>query len=277
MPRFRRLLSIGLGASAAAAAVLASGALRGEATSPLPAPGTRGCSGCRLPPANGTWHYQLQGRLRLSGARVYDIDGLDAPAAFVSRLRSRHRYSICYVDAGTWEHWRPDRRRFPDSVLGRGNGWPGERWLDIRRMDVLAPIIEARIRACRRKGFDAVEPDNVDAYANRTGFPLTFRDQLAYNRRLAGIAHRLGLAVGLKNDLEQVGALRRWFDFAVVEQCFELDECHKLRPFVRSGKPIFDVEYNVPRSGFCSRANDLGINALSARPSLAGPGTPCGS
>jgi hypothetical protein len=242
------------------------------------APGARVAAGRPAPPAHASWQWQLDGRLDTGvPARVYDVDGFDTSRAQVARLQRAGRYVICYVNVGAWERWRPDAARFPRELLGADNGWPGERWLDIRRVDVLAPIIEARIRACRRKGFDAVEPDNIDAYANRTGFPLTFRDQLAYNRRLAGIAHRLGLAVGLKNDLEQVGALRRWFDFAVVEQCFELDECHKLRPFVRSGKPIFDVEYNVPRSGFCSRANDLGINALSARPSLAGPGTPCGS
>jgi hypothetical protein len=48
----------------------------------------------------------------------------------VARLRGQGRYSICYIDAGTWENWRADRGRFPDSVLGRGNGWPGERSFD---------------------------------------------------------------------------------------------------------------------------------------------------
>ena len=57
-------------------------------------------------------------------------------------------------------------------LLGRPNGWPGERWFDIRRLDVLGSIMRDRIENCRRKGFDAVEPDNVDGYANRTGFPL---------------------------------------------------------------------------------------------------------
>ena len=33
--------------------------------------------------------------------------------------------------------------------------------------------MDSRIAACRAKGFDAVEPDNVDGYANDSGFPLT--------------------------------------------------------------------------------------------------------
>jgi hypothetical protein len=229
----------------------------------------------KLPPVKATWHYQLQGRLKLSAARVYDLDGFDTRAAFVSRLRARNRYTVCYVDAGTWENWRPDRRRFPDAVLGAGNGWPGERWLDIRRLDVLGPIMRDRFELCRRKGFDAVEPDNVDGYTNRTGFSLSARDQLAYNRYLARIAHRLGLAIGLKNDFGQAKALEPRFDFAVVEQCFEFDECDRLRPFTGERKPVFEVEYNLPRSKFCPQARRLRLNALSAETDLAGAGTPC--
>ncbi len=230
---------------------------------------------CKLPPFNARWSYQLQGNLRLTSARVYDVDGADTPRSFVARLHRLRRYAICYIDAGTWEDWRPDRQRFPDSVLGRDNGWPGERWLDIRRADVLTPIMRDRIATCRDKGFDAVEPDNVDGYANETGFPLTAADQLRYNRRLARLAHSAGLAVGLKNDLDQIPALRSEFDFAVVEQCFQYDECDKVRPFVRVGKPVFEVEYEVPSSSFCSQARRLRINSLRAPLDLDRPGTPC--
>ena len=43
---------------------------------------------------------------------------------------------ICYIDVGTSENFRPDYRSFPASVKGRSNGWPGERWLYVRRLDV---------------------------------------------------------------------------------------------------------------------------------------------
>ena len=36
-----------------------------------------------------------------------------------------------------------------------------------------------------QKGCDGVDPDNVDGYTNKTGFPLTAKDQLAYNKFLA--------------------------------------------------------------------------------------------
>ena len=96
---------------------------------------------------------------------------------------------------------------FPSSVLGSSNGWPGEKWLDIRQISALAPIMTARMQMCVQKGFDALEPDNIDGYANSTGFPLTAQDQLAYNQWIANTAHSLGLSVGLKNDVDQTAQL----------------------------------------------------------------------
>lgn len=113
-------------------------------------------------------------------------------------------------------------------MLGRRlAGFPDERWLDIRRIDLLAPILGARFDSCARKGFDGVEPDNVDAYSNRSGFPLTAADQLRFNRWVAREVHARDMAVGLKNETAQVGALVGDFDFAVVEQCFEFSECRR--------------------------------------------------
>jgi hypothetical protein len=236
----------------------------------------RGCGGhCTRPPSQASWWYQLQGQPSHVRARVVDVDGFDTSARFVSHLRTAGRYAICYIDVGTWENWRRDSGRFPASVLGRGNGWPGERWLDVRRTDVLGPIMRARMRTCRAKGFDAVEADNVDGFESETGFSLSAQDQLAYNRWIARTAHRLGLAVALKNDFDQIPSLARHFDFAIAEQCFELDECAKLRPFTRAGKAVFDVEYALPRSRFCRAAQKLHISALWARPSLSGAARPC--
>lgn len=93
----------------------------------------------------------------------------------------------------------PRGGRFPASVKVRDlDGWPGDKWLDIRRIGTLRPIMERRVDACPRKGFDAIEPDNIDGYANESGFPLTYKDQLAYNRMLAREAHERDLAIALK-------------------------------------------------------------------------------
>ena len=129
-------------------------------------------------------------------------------------------------------------------MKGRSNGWPGERWLDIRRLDVLGPDHAGARSTLRPKGFDGVEFDNVDGYTNHTGFPLTPPTSSRYNVWLANLAHRHGLAVALKNDIDQVARSRRYFDFALDEQCFQYDECAPgLRGWAASGKAVFCVEY----------------------------------
>jgi hypothetical protein len=216
------------------------------------------------PVPNATWQMQFSGRLDLSvDADVYDIDLFDAAAATVADLHDRGRRVICYVNAGAWESWRPDASRYPSSVKGKKlDGWPGERWLDIRKISVLGPILEDRLDLCRAKGFDGVEFDNVDGYSNPTGFALRRSDQLAFNRWLAAEAHERGLAVGLKNTLGLAEALEPAFDFAILEQCFAYRECSLARPFLDAGKAVLDVEYDVARRRFCPRTRDLGIVAM---------------
>ena len=217
---------------------------------------------CWKPPLHLRWTYVLSTAPDLSvRAGMYGIDGFDTPADTLKRIHALGRRAVCYIDAGTWENWRPDASKFPKSVLGRRNGWQGERWLDIRRVDVLGPIMTRRMDMCRSKGFEGVDFDNVDGYMNASGFPLAYADQLAYNTWLANRAHARGLTVALKNDLDQIPDLLKYFDYAVDEQCFEYSECDLLKPFVRAGKPVFEVEYNLDRSAFCPKANSLNFNA----------------
>ncbi|MFF7165081.1 endo alpha-1,4 polygalactosaminidase [Streptomyces sp. NPDC008086] len=221
-------------------------------------------SGHRWQPRPGTaWQWQLSGRLDTSvDVPVYDIDGFDHSKATVTGLHGQGRKVVCYLSTGAWEDWRPDAGKFPRSVLGKGNGWEGERWLDIRRTDVLEPLMADRIDMCRDKGFDAVEPDNMDGYRNRTGFPLKAADQLRYNRLVARLAHERGLAVGLKNDLDQIPELVDDFDFAVNEQCAQYEECTTLSPFVEAGKAVFHVEYEVPTRDFCGQSRRLKLSSM---------------
>jgi hypothetical protein len=173
---------------------------------------------------------------------------------------------ICYVDAGAWESFRPDAGRFPRFVLGKVNPeWPDQRWLDIRRLDVLAPIMRARLDMCRAKGFDGVELDEIDGWQQDTGFRLTAGDQLRYNRFLAREVRARGMAAGLKNDLDQVRALLPSFDFAVNEQCVQYAECGRLLPFIRARKPVFHVEYHVAATRFCPIANRLRFSSMRKR------------
>jgi hypothetical protein len=222
------------------------------------------------------WQWQLDKEAdRSVDVPVYDIDGFENSAADVARLHRDGRKVICYINVGAWESFRPDKDAFPRSVIGSANGWEGERWLDIRRRDVLRPIMERRMDMCRDKGFDAVEPDLVEGYSGDTGFPLTADDQLAYNRMIADVAHERGLAVGLKNDLPQIPQLVRHFDFAVNEECAQYRECGALRPFIAQDKAVFHVEYAVPNSDFCAESRKLKLSSMRKKLDLGVWRQPC--
>jgi len=198
------------------------------------------------PPVGATWQWQL-GETPVNTSfdvDVYDIDLFENDADVVAALHAQGRIVFCYVNVGSWEDWRPDAGQFPPEVLGKDYaGWPGEKWLDIRQIPLLAPIMRARLDQCRDKGFDGLEPDNIDGYTNNTGFPLTYQDQLAYNLWLANEAHARGLSIGLKNDDEQVADLLPYFDWALSEDCFADGWCANMTSFIAAGKPVFAAEY----------------------------------
>jgi len=225
---------------------------------------TASATSTRWKPAVGTsWQWQLTGTIDTSvNAAVYDVDGFDVPASTVAALHAKGRKVVCYIDVGSWENWRADTKSFPSNVLGKSNGWAGEKWLDIRRQDILGPIMAKRFDLCASKGFDAVEPDNVDGYANSTGFPLTGASQISYNTFIAGLAHARGMSVALKNDTDQVRQLQPSFDFAVNEECYAYQECSTLTPFISAGKAVLHVEYSVATTTFCPATTKLGFSSM---------------
>ncbi|CAN5191681.1 hypothetical protein BH18ACT4_BH18ACT4_15040 [soil metagenome] len=145
------------------ASVLLFAAFLGGLGAPASARPAQAAGGWWSPAPGVTWQWQLTTPVNTSvNAEVYDIDLFENDASVVATLHAAGRKVICYLSAGSYENFRPDASRFPAVVLGRNNGWPGEKWLDIRRLDILGPIMEDRLDECAAKGFDAVEPDNID-------------------------------------------------------------------------------------------------------------------
>lgn len=210
------------------------------------------------------WQWQLQGRIDTGiEASVYDVDGFETPASVVRQLHRQGRHVVCYLDVGSWESYRPDARTFPRKVIGRRyEGFPDERWLDVRRFRLFAEPLRRRFDLCAHKGFDAVEPDNLAGWENDTGFPIGAAAQLRFNRWIAREVRRRGMAVALKNDGRQVGRLLGAFDFAIVEQCFQYRECGLYEPFVHAGKAVFEAEYELAPSDYCKAAASLGFSAI---------------
>lgn len=238
------------------------------------------------PAKNTTFFWDLQNappdNTRNVGA--YDIDGWNNDAKEVAALHAKGIKVVCYMDAGTYEPNRPDDADFPASLKGKAvQGWPGELWLDVRpsgpNYAKLQSIMTARFKACQQKGFDAVEPDNIDSYTNDPGFSTTAADQLEYNKWLAMTAHGLGLAIFQKNDLDQVKALEPSFDGILNEECNKYSECDTLSPYPAAGKPAWNAEYTddgETTAKFCSA--DASANIIGALFSLSLDGSvfqPC--
>ena len=260
--------------------ILLAGALLWTAASASAIGGVPGTRHWRPPPRTNAWQWQLQGKIDHDvKAWVYDVDGFEAKKSDVRALHRHRRRAICYLDVGSWESYRPDKGRFPRSVIGRRYaGYPDERWLDISRFRLFAKPLEARIQMCARKRFDAVEPDNINAWepGNKTGFHITRRDQLHFNRWIARQVHARGMAVALKNDGRQARRLIHDFDFAIVEECFQYHECGYYRPFINHHKAVFEAEYTLGTAKFCPRALAMRFSAIRKSPDLfAKPWEPC--
>ena len=249
------------------------------ASTPAPAtdvlPGPAASDGIWRPRPHMRWQLQYTETpidLKVQ-ADVYKIDLFDNNRTVVERLKKRGKNVVCYVNAGAWENWRPDARRFPQAAMGRDyEGWPGERWLDIRRIDLLSPIMLARLDLCRTKGFHGVIFDNIDSYIQKTGFPITREHQLQYVVWLANAARERGLAVGINNNPEQAQELLPYVDWAQAESCFSQGWCETLRPFVEAGKPVIVVEYiDDPRkvTSMCNEASTLQFTLMLKKRELS--------
>jgi hypothetical protein len=167
------------------------------------------------PPANARFDYQIGEPYKPPrGVRVVSRDWFDAKPP-------KRGYAICYVNAFQTQDDSPDVVR-PDersawpadlvlSSLGDDPNWGGEYLVDIstaakrrRAADWLQPMIET----CKRKGYDAVEYDNLDSWTRFDGtpregdVPFGKPSALAFAALITRRAHALGLAVGQKNTAE---------------------------------------------------------------------------
>jgi hypothetical protein len=208
-----------------------------------------------IPSAGESYQIQYDGKLDLSvDAQIYDLDMFDTKPSVVSKLHAMNRKVMCYISVGTWERYRSDAKEFPKSVLGNKDGhWKGERWLDIRQTSILEPIMAARLALCKKKGFDGVDPDNLDGYQNKTGFPLTYAEQLTYDTWVATQAHANGLTADQKGDNGQVKDLVKVYDFAVVEQCFAQGWCKQFTRYTDQNRLVVDVEYFANQQRFLTK------------------------
>jgi hypothetical protein len=208
----------------------------------------------------------------LPTASVIDMDGFETSTATVAKIHKAGKRAVCYINFGATETYRPDKAKFSASVIGKNYaGWAGERFLDIRKISILAPIMEARLDMCKAKGFDAVEPDNLDSHEQDTGFAIKRADQVRYIKWISVKAHARGLSVGLKNVPDLLPDVINYFDWALTEDCFDQGWCSELRPMIAKGKAVFAVEYTdagINFTKFCAQMKSYKFYGLLKRREL---------
>ncbi len=239
-----------------------------------------------LPPSGKLlWDWQIGATtdaniIAPAGVKVIDVDGFNTSATKVSQLKAQGIYTVCYINAGSWQAGYPDSAQYPDYLkIQQDPNWPGEYFLDVTDVfkpnSVLAAILRTRLQMCKSKGFDALEPDNLQNDENVTGGRISLQQQIDFNGWIADEAHAAGLAVFQKNGPDKVlltdktgKKMVEKFDGILNEECQQFNECGPLAEYVSRGKLALNTEYSLAPD--CTTSNSLNINTIRKDLSLVG-------
>ncbi len=214
----------------------------------------------------------------------------------VQAIHAAGHYSICYANAGSFQLGWPDNANFNPADYGNKahryqlRGFPDEWWLDVRGFKNyvagnnstltgaaadIATQLNKRFQWCKLEGHDALEPDNLDGYTNRSasgarggGWGLTQAQDAGFERWIAYNAHADGLAVFQKNDDANASVDQPLFDGVISEECnaFAPPPCGgpggTWTPYLNAHKPVLNAEYiedGETTSQFCPADHAAGI------------------
>ncbi|AEO68168.1 cdf006f0-f919-4db2-bd3c-104b2af2c52d [Thermothielavioides terrestris] len=223
------------------------------------------------------WQIEIQNTLDItkplepSDAVVWDLDlyHVARNPGIVDYLRKNdsNRILICYFNAGLAQTSDCDyNTRWNNSGL-LGNVYDpeepqfsDERWVNIKNQTA-RDWMKDRITLANQIGCDGVDPDNIDGYLNDedgnngTGWNLSQDDYVSFVTELAAHAHNLTtkrgftLLIGQKNAADIVDRIDGVLDFAVLEDCKQLNDpteqgfCSAFQPYITAGRPVFSIEY----------------------------------
>ena len=200
----------------------------------------------------------------LLDVQMYDVDAFDTPRSLVRAMHARGIHVVCYISAGTWENWRPDAKRFP--AVGEGQAGRRVAGGEVARHPAPRPARPDHAGAdgpLRAQGVRRRRVRQRRRVHER-------RNRVRPDRRRPAPVQRVPREPGAPPRAVRVPeerprsdpTLLPYFDAALNEQCFQYDECGKLRRFVEAGKPVFGVEYSLPIASFCPTANARNFNFL---------------
>jgi Glycoside-hydrolase family GH114 len=253
------------------------------------------------------WQWELSHPLNLSNAQemgtkdklpdgqrapdpvIYDIDGIINPASTVAALHAEGKHVVCYIEVGSAGNYYSAasegisttyyaQLRSAGEFGNKVKGYP-EYYLNIQSPTTVS-IIEAMIdKQCAAKGFDAVETDIDDEFADHSGFPLTLSIEEQYMTTLANYMHGLGLGWWIKNpddtgSAAYADAMYPLADAVLTEQCNQYSTCGLLSEY-QGTKAVFNAEYHVATSIFCPKDTKRGFNGALFNLGLTGIRHPC--
>jgi hypothetical protein len=216
------------------------------------------------------------------------------PSPVVEAIHAAGHYSICYVEAGAYQVGFPDDSDFASADYGgvgdtatEMQGYPDEYWFDLTgfRNYVagdpstltgaavnIAAGLNRRFQWCKLEGQDAVEPDDLDGYTNKSQsgvlpWGMTQADSAGFERWLAYDIHSNGLAAFQKNDPANEPANAALFDGMIIEECnYYNDPCSgsggDATAYLALGKPVLNAEYtqdSETTAKFCAADIAAGI------------------
>ena len=216
------------------------------------------------------------------------------PSPVVQAIHAAGHYSICYVEAGAYQRGFPDDRDFHRADYGgigdaatQMQGYANEYWFNLtgfahyraghrhslRGAAVnIAYALDKRIGWCKLEGQDAIEPDDLDGYTNRSSggsrpWHMTQADSAGFERWLAYDAHRHGLAIFQKNDGADTAADEPLYQGMIIEECnYYHDPCSgpggDATAYLQAGKPVLNAEYTSDgetTAKFCGADEQAGI------------------
>ncbi len=231
-----------------------------------------------------------------SGAVLMDVDGFNISASKISSLKASGIYTVCYIDAGSYEDGRPDSSLYPAylkiykdvqwnewfldvkdvfrPIQPAGTQLVNNQWVDasgkplagLPTAGAFALLLEARFKMCADKGFDALEPDNLQNDENAGG-KVSLQEQIDFNGWVADTAHANNLAVFQKNGPDKIllkdktgKMMVEKFDAILNEECQTNSECPPLAEYVKRGKLALNTEYVGTLD--CALSNSLVINSI---------------
>lgn len=219
--------------------------------------------------SNKAWSNRANGfvKTKFTTEEVVLLDGFDTTKAKVRSYTQANNGTIVigYLSVGSYEDWRSDTAKWPDACIGSEyDGWAGENWLPANKWEQIKPVMLARLKMLRDKGFHGYEGDNIgllDQYTTGDLRDRNMQNVVNYAIWLADTAHRMGLVAVLKNAPYLVDKVVDYYDAVILESAVQYNELGAFEKFAQQKKPIWAFEYSGSVETIGRKAKQSHINA----------------